>query len=92
MNALWERLLLAMIGETLADDGNICGAVFSRRRKGDKIALWVRSCDDADSVVATGDALKRVLGVPHAVSLEFIPHEDAKASSQANSIPPRYRV
>ena len=42
----WLYTVLAIIGETLDQDGNeICGAVVSIRAKQDRIALWLRSND-----------------------------------------------
>ena len=42
----WLNVQLALIGEAFNFDYHfVCGAVFSARRGGSKIALWLSSCD-----------------------------------------------
>ncbi len=44
--------VLAMIGETLDDD--VTGAVISRRKPGDKIAIWNRDKNNKEVVLRIG--------------------------------------
>ena len=42
--------LLAVIGEQLATDEEICGAVISVRKSFYRIALWVKTSDDEEKI------------------------------------------
>ena len=46
--------LLALIGETLDVEDDICGAVCSRRKNGDKIAVWTKTKNSEDLIMAIG--------------------------------------
>ena len=60
INVMWENAVLAIIGETLSDDPSaVCGAVFSRRKKADKIALWVRDAANVEQVLDIGRVRKK---------------------------------
>lgn len=49
-NVIWENLVLALIGETMAGSEDICGAVLSLRFHDDTFSLWHRSGDDEAAV------------------------------------------
>jgi translation initiation factor 4E len=51
-NPLWENLVLALIGETMAHNEDICGAVLSLRFHDDSLSLWHRKWDDEVAVNA----------------------------------------
>jgi translation initiation factor 4E len=40
LDKVWEELLLAMIGGVIESSHAVNGAVVSRRKKGDRVALW----------------------------------------------------
>ena len=42
--------LLAVIGEQLATDEEICGAVISVRKSFYRIALWIKTSDDEEKI------------------------------------------
>jgi translation initiation factor 4E len=45
LNEYWETIVLSIIGEMLEPEENadeICGAVMSKRKTGDRIAIWNR--------------------------------------------------
>jgi translation initiation factor 4E len=45
LNEYWETIALSIIGEMLEPEENadeICGAVMSKRKTGDRIAIWNR--------------------------------------------------
>ena len=46
--------LLALIGETLDVEDDICGAVCSRRKNGDKIAVWTKTKNNEELIMAIG--------------------------------------
>jgi len=50
----WENLVLSVIGETLDNNDEICGVVISRRKMGDRIAVWNKNRDDEAAVLAIG--------------------------------------
>lgn len=43
LDTVWMETLLLLIGDQMKKPTHICGAVVSRRKKGDRIALWTRS-------------------------------------------------
>jgi hypothetical protein len=46
--------VLLLIGEQLERSGDVCGAVVSKRKNGDKISIWTADCKDEDSVMGVG--------------------------------------
>jgi hypothetical protein len=60
-DAYWQNLLLALVGEVLEGREQVCGAVVSRRKMRDRIAVWTRKTDDAVAVAQLGNDLKTVL-------------------------------
>eukprot|EP00298_Acanthocystis_sp_HF-20_P007084 c16772_g1_i3.p1 GENE.c16772_g1_i3~~c16772_g1_i3.p1 ORF type:complete len:168 (+),score=68.37 c16772_g1_i3:24-506(+) len=54
IDVYWENLVLALIGEVLDDGNEITGAVLSKRKAGDKIAVWNRNRNDSDVVFEIG--------------------------------------
>ena len=46
----WEDLLLAMIGEQLGPENMVAGIVLNLKIKFDKIAVWVKNCEDEEGV------------------------------------------
>ncbi|KAL6073871.1 Translation initiation factor eIF4e [Balamuthia mandrillaris] len=83
----WEDLVLAMIGETLEGGDEICGAVMSKRKAGDKIALWNRSSDE-DKIMDLGRKLKLSLGIKE--KMIYQNHADSMRSGASYSNPDRY--
>lgn len=69
----WMWLVLALIGETLDDDGLVTGAVCSLRGKGDRIALWTRAKEPVDELNKLGKKLLQLLELENEPSaqLEF---------------------
>jgi len=61
-NTYWEKLLLGMIGETLEEDDEICGAVLARRKAMDKISLWNRNLNP-DAIMRIGRRVKSLLNI-----------------------------
>jgi len=46
--------VLALVGETLDQNDDITGAVVSRRKAGDRCAIWTKNRDDEDSIINIG--------------------------------------
>lgn len=76
----WEELLLSMIGEVLDGQDEVCGAVVSRRRAGDRIAIWNRNAEDLEGVRRLGLRIRDVLGKRFAdagITLDYSAHGDS---------------
>jgi len=54
LDTYWENLVLALVGETLDQNDDITGAVVSRRKAGDRCAVWTKNRDDEDSIINIG--------------------------------------
>lgn len=82
----WENLVLSVIGETLDNNEEICGVVISRRKMGDRIAVWNKNRDDEAAVLAIGKKLKAILGLDK-LPIQYQIHEDSirTGTSYANA-------
>ena len=99
----WVRLLLRVVGETLGEDedggsgdvvDDVNGCVFSRRRQGDRIAVWNRSRDEG-RIKALGAAIKHALtsgGGGGQVQLAYDLHEDSMKAGSSYSNASRYTM
>jgi len=85
----WENLVLAMIGETMETTDEVCGAVISRRKTGDKIALWNRS-DDKELIMGLGERMKQLLNVKERMIYQN--HADSMESGASYANPDRYVI
>jgi len=93
LDSCWENIVLGMVGETLDEDNEITGAVFSRRKAGDKIALWNKNNDNEAAIVGIGRKLKTLLGVdPSKVNSGYQNHEDSMKTGTSYSNPIRYKL
>jgi translation initiation factor 4E len=96
LDAYWQNLSMALVGETLGDAGDICGAVLSKRKRGDRIEVWNRTAiNENDSILKLGRAIKGALiagldGTTHTFSMKYDYHETAlggKSAQKSFSIP-----
>lgn len=72
----WLYTVLAVVGETMDLDGvQICGAVVSIRKSQDRIALWLKTCNDKDKCVQIGERWKKALEL-NKTTLKFQAHKD----------------
>jgi len=85
LDAYWRNLVLAVIGE-IVDDEEICGAVLSRRRGGDRLAVWNKSKDDADKILKLGAYIKQIVcedvNPNPSFSMRYDYHEDSLKTGQ----------
>jgi len=89
LDKIWDDVVLSMIGETLETGNNeICGAVASKRRTGDKIAVWNRSKDESIST-ALGLRLRKILNLDNRIPFEYIMHESSIKTGSSYSNPSR---
>jgi len=90
---VWENVILALVGETLDVEDEICGAVFSKRKGGDRIAVWNRSRDNDAAIITIGRQLKVLLGPEGAkIQTSYQNHEDSMKSGASYSNPSRYKI
>ncbi|KAF8878690.1 translation initiation factor eIF 4e-like domain-containing protein [Gymnopilus junonius] len=73
LDRCWNWLVMALVGEELEENDEICGAVVSLRTKVDRIQLWTRSKDDVEKLNGIGKRLIKLLDVSEAdnIGLEF---------------------
>jgi len=92
LDVCWENVVLGMVGETLDADNEITGAVVSRRKAGDKIAIWNKTTNES-AILGIGRKLKALLGVdPNKVNSSYQSHEDAMKTGASYSNPSRYKL
>lgn len=84
---MWLYTILAMIGENFEAGHELCGAVISLRKAGDRVAVWTKSADDEKACMEIGEQFKSAIceclqnEVPKD-SLEYHVHNDALQSSK----------
>jgi len=93
VDTLWENVVLALVGETLGVEDEICGAVFSKRKNGDRIAVWNRNRENDTAIVTLGRQLKALIG-PDAqrVQSSYQNHEDSMKTGASYTNPSRYKI
>jgi len=93
LDVFWENLLLGMIGETIDVGDEICGCVVSKRKAGDKIAVWNRNKEAETEIMTLGRFLKGKLGVdPSKLRIEYQTHEDSMRSGLSYTNPKKYQL
>jgi len=79
----WMNMILLMIGENMADDGDINGVVVSLRKSQDRIALWTKSAQKEDLQLKIGTQFRKGLEIPPTFQLKYQAHADAEASGSS---------
>lgn len=93
VDILWENVLLGLVGETLDIEDEVCGAVFSRRKGGDRIAVWNRNRANEPAIMSIGRQLKAILGADYnRVQSSYQNHEDSIKSGASYSNPSMYKM
>jgi len=92
LDQYWENLVLALVGETLDVNDDITGAVVSRRKAGDRAAIWTRNRDDEESILTIGKRIRTVVGIPESVPLHYQSHEDSMRTGASYTNPPKYSI
>ncbi|KAI7905170.1 translation initiation factor eIF 4e-like domain-containing protein [Cokeromyces recurvatus] len=83
INEYWTYLLLAVIGEQLATEEEICGAVISVRKTFYRIALWIKTSNDSEKIEKISEQLRETLNLSEDIPIEFHIHNDASAKAAA---------
>jgi len=90
---IWENVVLSLVGETLDVDNELCGAVYSKRKGGDRIAVWNRNRENEDGILGIGRKLKQFAGVDVSkIQTSYQNHEDSMKSGASYTNPSRYKV
>eukprot|EP00826_Nyctotherus_ovalis_P042533 TRINITY_DN4385_c0_g1_i5.p2 TRINITY_DN4385_c0_g1~~TRINITY_DN4385_c0_g1_i5.p2 ORF type:complete len:130 (-),score=55.60 TRINITY_DN4385_c0_g1_i5:146-535(-) len=71
---LWEEIVMAIIGNQLHEDNEICGAVVSRKADFDMISIWNMHGNDPDIKGKVESRLKEVLELPREMEIQYIKH------------------
>ena len=75
LDSSWANLSMALIGDILDPDDEVCGIVVSTRPKVDRIQLWTRGRDDVDRINAIGRRIVESLMLEgrdvETISMEF---------------------
>jgi translation initiation factor 4E len=77
VEALWEELLMGLVGEYLDDADDVVGAVLSRRKTAFVISVWTRDKDNVESIKSIGHRLRQMAPSP-TISIEYNPHGSDK--------------
>mmetsp|Transcript_32728 Transcript_32728/g.77142 ORF Transcript_32728/g.77142 Transcript_32728/m.77142 type:complete len:218 (-) Transcript_32728:143-796(-) len=88
---MWLYTILAMIGENFEAGEELCGAVISLRKGGDRVAVWTKSADDEKAAMEIGQQFKAAIAeclqgeqVPKD-AIEYHVHNDALQSIKDKS-------
>ncbi|CCI40814.1 unnamed protein product [Albugo candida] len=80
----WLRVILSLIGQTLDDEGDVCGAVVSSRKIQDRIAIWTATASLEERQMAIGRAFRSLLiDLAKSEVLKYQSHADAAASGSS---------
>ncbi|WWC91014.1 uncharacterized protein L201_005954 [Kwoniella dendrophila CBS 6074] len=85
LDVAWANLTMALVGEILDDEDEVCGIVSSNRPKIDRIQIWTRSRDDHDKLNKLGRKILEIMNLDgrdrESMSMEY-------QYSATNSHPP----
>ena len=84
---MWLYTILAMIGENFDAGHELCGAVISLRKAGDRVAVWTKSAEDEKACMEIGEQFKGAIQECMQTevakdSLEYHVHNDALVNSK----------
>lgn len=88
----WEKLLLSMIGGSLAESSNvdsneITGIVVSVRKDEDILSVWTRSGEHGEGNPEIRESIRKLLDLPEAQIFEFKNHsESIKEGAQKQAL------
>ncbi|KDO29497.1 hypothetical protein SPRG_06037 [Saprolegnia parasitica CBS 223.65] len=79
----WMHVMLALIGEALEDEDDICGCVVSVRKSQDRLAVWTKTAVNEPLQRTVGRNFRKVLDLGKNEVLKFQSHADAAASGSS---------
>lgn len=84
LDECWLYVMLSLIGETLQDEDDICGAVVSVRKAQDRIAIWSATANAEDRQKTIGRGFRQALvDLGKNEVLKYQSHADAAASGSS---------
>jgi hypothetical protein len=84
LDECWLHVMLSLIGESLHDEDDICGAVVSVRKPQDRIAIWTGNANKEDLQKAVGRSFRSCLSdFGKNEVLKFQSHAAAAASGSS---------
>ncbi|CAI5709209.1 unnamed protein product [Hyaloperonospora brassicae] len=84
LDECWLYVMLSLIGETLQDEDDVCGAVASVRKAQDRIAIWSATAHAEDRQKAIGRSFRQALvDFGKNEVLKYQSHADAAASGSS---------
>jgi len=81
-DAIWLNLLLHIVGDHFDDADEICGLIVSKKSKGFRFNLWIKTANDMDARKRIAKQLKKIACFTKDRSVRFISHEDKMNSRQ----------
>jgi len=91
LDQYWLWTLLAVVGENLSEENEICGVVVSIRKQQDKIALWTRTSMNEATALGIGKRWRALLEYPEKdPPLGFQSHEDCMRRNSSYNNRNRY--
>ena len=78
--------MLMLVGEQFGElfGSHLRGAVYARRKSGDRIGLWVGFAEEREACLAIGVKFRELLNVP-GLQFNFEPHNDSMADARKGS-------
>ena len=96
LDVYWENIIMALVGDVIDGHDEICGAVISRRRAADRIAVWNRNKDNREGIMALGRAIKDIVidevESQAKFTMEYTFHHDSLRSNKSYASPQRYTL
>jgi len=93
IDTAWENTVLGLVGETLDGGNEIAGAVLSRRKAGDRIAVWNKHRESESAILSIGRKLKALMGLdPNKFQVTYQCHDDSIKSGASYSNPAKYKL
>jgi translation initiation factor 4E len=88
LDQAWANLTMALVGEILDPDDEVCGVVASTRPKIDRVQVWTRDREDVDKINSIGKRIVEIIRrQAETMSLEFqVSEEYTQNSSETDMI------
>lgn len=90
LDSAWLALLYLVLGDHLGEQAQVTGVVASRRKKGDRVSVWLRDARRLGAVVDVGRMVRDRLNMGSDARLLFSVHREQKEAEKegADVLPP----
>jgi translation initiation factor 4E len=97
IDTYWQNLVLGLIGEAFDNADDVCGAVLSRRKGGDRISIWNKNRNDNAAIASLGKQIKQVVADGNQIAekelqMQYSWHEDSIKTGAGFSNIARYTL